>query len=248
MQRRNIILILFLSILIFQNCKTLQATKTIPQNYSMTTEESLSEDSSMVALLAPYKVEMEAKMGVVLGHADQELLKQKPESTLGNWVADVTHKKCEAYLGEPIDFAVGNYGGMRIFRLAPGPITRGKIFELMPFDNNLVVMTIKGSLVQLLLARIAEAGGWPISYSVRMKIEEGKPQDILINGKALEENRIYKVGLTDFVANGGDQCFFLEEAPRINLKKKLRDAMMEVVAEEEAKGKGINAQLEGRIY
>ncbi len=238
----------FLLILTFQNCKTLQPAKTAYQNYSMSTEEGMEEDSAMVALLAPYKVQMEAEMGVVLGRSDQELLKQRPESTLGNWVADVTHRQCEKYLGEPIDFAVGNYGGMRISRLPPGPITKGKIFELMPFDNSLVVMTIKGSVVQLLLTRIAEAGGWPISYPVRMKIVDGKATNILIDGKALDPNRTYKVGLTDFVANGGDQCFFLMEEARVDLKKKLRDVMMEVVEEEYAKGKGISAQLEGRIY
>ena len=44
-----------------------------------------------------------------------------------------------------VDFVVLNYGGLRIQSMAAGPITMSKVYELMPFDNTLVVVDLLGS-------------------------------------------------------------------------------------------------------
>ena len=61
----------------------------------------------------------------------------------------------ERLLGEPVDFAVINYGGMRIPAIPKGPITRGKIFELMPFDNLLVVVRLDVSILTQFINHMA---------------------------------------------------------------------------------------------
>jgi len=220
-----------------------------PQLSSVKIEDTANIEPSeeIQSLISPYKKEMEKEMNQVIGACEKDLLKEKPESTLGNWMADLTHKKCEEYYGKPIDFAIMNYGGMRILSLPAGQITKSKIFELMPFENNLVVLNVDAETVEKLFIRMAEYGGWPISHQVRFKIKEGKPIDIQINGKPIDKNKMYKIALTDFVANGGDKCFFFEEKKQELLGLLLRDAILEHVMELNAQGKKVDANLEGRV-
>ena len=220
-----------------------------PQLSSVKIEDNATIESSteIQTLILPYKKEMEKEMNLVIGACEKDLMKEKPESSLGNWMADLTHKKCEEYYGKPIDFAIMNYGGIRILSLPAGSITKSKIFELMPFENGLVVINVDAETVEKLFARMAEYGGWPISHQVRFKIKNKKPIDIQINGKPIDKNKMYKIALTDFVANGGDKCFFFEDKKQELLGKLFRDAIMEHVIELNAQGKKVDANLEGRV-
>jgi 2',3'-cyclic-nucleotide 2'-phosphodiesterase (5'-nucleotidase family) len=190
---------------------------------------------------------MEKEMNQVIGACEKELMKAKPESTLGNWTADLVHKKCEEYYGKSIDFALVNYGGLRIPSLPAGPIMKSTIFELMPFENALVVLNVDAETVEKLFVRMAEYGGWLISHQVQFDIKNGKPIDVQINGKPIDKNKMYKIALSDFVANGGDKCFFFEDKKQELLGKLFRDAIMEHVIELNAQGKKVNADLEGRV-
>ena len=117
----------------------------------------------------------------------------------------------------------------------------------MPFENGLVVINVDAETVEKLFARMAEYCGWPISHQVRFKIKNKKPIDIQINGKPIDKNKMYKIALTDFVANGGDKCFFFEDKKQELLGKLFRDAIMEHVIELNAQGKKVDANLEGRV-
>lgn len=220
-----------------------------PQLSSVKIEDSANIESSkeIQALISPYKNEMAKEMNQVIGFCEKELVKARPESTLGNWTADLVHTKCEEYYKKPIDFALVNYGGMRIPSLPAGPIKKSTVFELMPFDNALVVIKVDAETLEKLFARMAEYGGWPISHQVRFKIKNGKPIDIQINGKNIDKNKIYKIALSDFVANGGDNCFFFEGKEQELLGKLFRDVIMEHVIELTDQGKKVDANLEGRV-
>lgn len=246
--KRNLLFCCLLGLLGVMACqRSLAPSSTQILNYRIASEATVAEDSAIVTLLAPYKAQLDTQMSEVIGEVAMDLRKAKPESTLGNWAADVMHAQCEAYAQMPIDFAVVNYGGLRISHLPPGPITRGKLFELMPFDNKLVILEAPGAVVQRLFERMADYGGWPISHTVRYQIVEGKPQDIRIHGLPLVLKKIYKIGLTDFVANGGDKCAFLEKQPRLNLTQMYRDALIDFVLAEQAAGRVLTAQVEGRV-
>jgi len=207
--------------------------------------EKVSDDEEVTAMIAPYKERLDAEMNTVIGNTAKEFSKAKPESLMGNFVADLIHKKCEDYYGKAIDFTVVNYGGLRIPVLPAGNITRGKVFELMPFDNMLVVLEIKGATVRQIFGTMAANGGWPISKQVSYVIENASPTDILINGEALDDEKIYKVALSDYLANGGDKLFFLKDKKRHNLGVLFREAILEYVVEQN--GETMDAQIEGRV-
>jgi hypothetical protein len=221
--------ILFPFVLVFLFSCTKIIHVSAPQISSSKIEQSsnIKPSQEVVSLILPYKKEMEKEMNQIVGTCNKELMKAKPESTLGNWTADLIHKKCEEYYGKPIDFAVVNYGGLRILSLPVGPITKSNIFELMPFENGLVVINVDAETIEKLFTRMAEYGGWPISHQ--------------------DKTKMYKIALSDFIANGGDKCFFFEDKKQELLGKLFRDAIMEYVIELNAQGKKIDANLEGRV-
>ena len=218
-------------------------------HYDTTSEylksEAAAADASVSEMILPYKKELDAEMNTVIGRTTKEMVKAKPESTLGNWLADLVHQKSEDYFGAEVDFALVNYGGIRIPALPEGEITKGKIFELMPFDNMLVVMDIDGATVRQIFDVMAGNGGWPISKEVSYVIENQSPTNVRINGEPLNDEKIYKVALSDYLANGGDKLFFLKDKKRDNLGVLFRDAMLEYIIERN--GEVIDAEIEGRV-
>jgi 2',3'-cyclic-nucleotide 2'-phosphodiesterase (5'-nucleotidase family) len=211
-------------------------------------KELEAEDASVSDLIAPYKKEMAKEMDTVIGEMAKMLTKGHPESTLGNWAADLVHEKCEGYLNRKIDFAVLNYGGLRISSIPKGPVTKGKIFELMPFDNLLVVIEMKGSELRDLFDRIAVKNGWPVSKQIEMTAQRNKAIDVRINGQKIENDKIYSFATNDYIANGGDKCTFLKDKKQIPTGILLRDAMLEYVEEQTKAGKKLDANLSKRIF
>ena len=207
-----------------------------------------AEDASVSELIAPYKKDMAKEMNTVIGEMAKMLTKAQPESTLGNWAADLSHQKCEGYLDRKIDFAVLNYGGLRITSIPKGPVTKGKIFELMPFDNLLVVIEMKGSELRALFNLIAVKGGWPMSKHIEMTAHRNKAVDLKINGQEVENDKIYSFATNDYIANGGDKCTFLKDKKQIPTGVLLRDAMLEYVEEQTKAGKKLDANLSKRIF
>ncbi len=201
-------------------------------------------DVDMTRMILPYKEQLEAEMNQVIGQTAKDLTKGDPESTLGNFVSDLIHKQCEKYHGAPIDFTVTNTGGLRIPVLPAGDITRSKVFELMPFDNMLVVVEVEGNELPKLFKVMAEKGGWPVSWHVRHTISNGETVDMTIGGQPIDNDKMYKVGISDYLANGGDNLFFLADKKHHELGKLFRDAILEYISEQK---EPVDAELEGRV-
>ncbi|MGK0387780.1 MAG: 2',3'-cyclic-nucleotide 2'-phosphodiesterase (5'-nucleotidase family) [Maribacter sp.] len=230
------------------SCKVFHETKTDHTRYDLNSTTGISSDTEIDDLIHPYKQQLDVKMNKVIGVAEKELVKESPESTLGNWAADAILTQCNLVYKEPIDFAVVNYGGIRIPSLPKGNITTGKVFELMPFDNIMVVLEVDGKVVQQLFELIAQKGGWPVSQGVKCSFtKEGKLNSVSINGEALDNNKIYTVGLTDYVANGGDNCSFFKDQTLYDTGVLFRDAFLQQVKMLTAKGQSIDADVEGRM-
>lgn len=211
------------------------------------TLEETPADTHVQELIAPYKRTYNAEMGLVLGHNEAPLFKDFPESTLGNWVTDLLVRQTEKRTGMQIDFAVVNQGGLRLTELAAGPVTRGKIYELMPFDNLVTVMEMPGSALRPFFDLMAQNGGWPVSGNVRYRIAQEKAMAIHIGGEPLDDERVYRFIIPDYVANGGDRATFFAGHARTDLDLLIRDAILHEVTQLETAGQKISAKLEGRV-
>ncbi len=237
-----ILLILFL----LSACKVNHLSEIQPQAYHMTREATTS-DTAIDSLIAPYKAKLDAEMNQVIGTAEITLSKDKPESTFGNWMSDLLYEQINAHTGVEIDFASVNYGGIRIPTIQQGDVTRGKIYELMPFDNMVTVLYVDATTLRQFLDKIATSGGIPVSKQLRLAIRNGKPENITIKGKPIQDGKIYKIGVSDYVANGGDDCSFFVNQKREELGIFLRDVIIEYVEKQTAYGKNLTAELDGRI-
>lgn len=235
--------------LLFASCKVNHLAQIQPQGYRMEPQSTAvpAADAQAEALIAPYKAKLDAEMNEVLGVAAKTLEKGKPESTLGNWMSDLFYEQMSEYTKGNIDFASMNYGGIRIPTLQAGEVTRGKIFELMPFDNMLVVVHADAATVQQFVDKIATDGGIPISKQLHFDIKNGKAQNVTINGKPLQKDKIYKIGVSDYVANGGDDCTFFVDKKHDDLGVLMRDAIIAYVKKQTTQGKKLDAEKDGRI-
>jgi 2',3'-cyclic-nucleotide 2'-phosphodiesterase (5'-nucleotidase family) len=139
-----------------------------------------------------------------------------------------------------------NYGGLRIPVLSKGDITIGRIYELMPFDNFLVLMKIKGSVLQEVLHHIAADGGWPVS-GIKMKIVNGKAYEVFINNELLQDEREYQLLISDYMADGGDKLEMLKNISYDNSGVFVRDAVISYIILQTANNNNIHPILDNRI-
>jgi 2',3'-cyclic-nucleotide 2'-phosphodiesterase (5'-nucleotidase family) len=165
---------------------------------------------------------------------------------MGNWTSDALLAGVKR-AGMPGDFAVCNYGGMRVPVITTGPLTMGELYELSPFDNMIMIVDVPGTIVDSLFQHIAARNGWPVSSAIRMKMKDGKMTSCLINGQPIDYTKTYKVVTPDYVANGGDDARFMIGLPRVQTGFLQRDLIIQYAAETARMGKDINVVTEGRI-
>lgn len=232
---------------LFASCKTTHLTEIQPDQYRISGENVSQPDPETEALIGPYRDQLAAEMNQVIGEAAMDLTTGRTESTLGNWYADLLHERSEHYLGKSIDFAIMNSGGIRIPAIPKGPVTKGKIFELMPFDNMMVVVYLDKEHLLEMINHMAAGGGWPVSKTLRYKIREGVPENILLHEKPLADDKIYTVGVSDYLANGGGRCDYLVGQKREDLGVFMRDAIIEYIQLQTKEGKQLEASLDGRV-
>lgn len=239
---------LFIICILFTSCqKYWQVAEVDPESYRFDKYSKVEPDSSLVAFISPYKQQLDAEMNEVIGEVGTLLTKNRPESTLGNFLADLVLEQAEKCSGVTVDFAAQNYGGIRVPEVGIGPFTKSKAFDIMPFENMITVIEAKGTVVKQLCTKMAESNGWPISETLQLVIDKGQLSDIYIRGEALQESKTYVFALPDYVANGGDQCDFLIEEKRLPCNVLVRDAIITHVRELTASGEKITATLTDRI-
>lgn len=211
--------------------------------------EALSVDSVIVRIIVPYKEKLDAEMNHVIGFAQTDLFKGKPESGLTNLLADLILEESIRITGKQnvrADLAFLNYGGIRT-GIPQGEITVRKIYEIMPFENELVVIQLAGAEVQQFLDLVASRGGESLSGG-RFRISEGKAIDVTIGGKPLDPAGKYWLATSDYVADGGDSYAMLQNSiQRINTSEKIRDVMIRYFDRTHAEGEITNPVTDGRI-
>ncbi|MFZ1704279.1 MAG: 5'-nucleotidase C-terminal domain-containing protein [Saprospiraceae bacterium] len=243
---RKIFVYLFLSITLFSCAKKNYLADQTSRTYRLE-KGSFTNDVAISDMIAPYKAELDKTMNDIIGYNEAEMVKGKPNSSLTNWFADALYEEINNQPGLKADFAIQNYGGVRMNSFAPGNVTVGTIYEIMPFDNGMYILTLTGTEVQLLLDKIADSNGWPISRTVQFTIEFGKAARVMIHGKTLDPLANYQVAIPDYVANGGDNMHFLKEAPRFDTQKLVRDLLIQHVKRVTARGESLKSDSTKRI-
>jgi len=204
-------------------------------------------DSTIEEMIKPYREELSVEMDVVVGEMPEDLKKEKPNSNMGNWFADILHDVASSVYDKPVAFAIQNYGGLRVPSVTKGPLTKGKIFELMPFDNKLIILELNGTEVQKLCNLMAGSRGWPISRGLSMTMEDHKAIDVKVNGELISLDKKYNIALPDYVANGGGGGDFLKDISQYDTGYYIREAVIEHLTSMQADGTPITVDNTQRI-
>lgn len=190
--------------------------------------EDVGVDQAMVALLEPY-AERVREFQTPIAECAVEMTRptdQKGDCPLGNWMADVTREGAEAAIGQPVDLALMNAGGIRA-TMPAGAITREAILKIMPFENKIAVVEIDGPTTQRLLEHLAT---YPRSFAVSNAVITYDATPALVGatvgGAPFDASRTYRVALSDFLADGGDGVgALLKDGRRTDTGVLVRDAL-----------------------
>ncbi len=229
---------------------TLTACQNQPKHIVSVTTEAIPvdesadgiQDGAYLAHLEPVKAQLEQEMNEPLGYAPEALWVGAPECPMLNWASDALWEAAkQAYDGQ-VDFAVVNMGGMRCSWPA-GPISRGNVFELMPFDNRLVVLTLSGKDVLDLCQAFADYGGQGVA-GLRMTAVDGKLGDVTIGGKAVNPKASYHIATSDYLSGGADHMEPLKNYTEYwNSELLIRELYIEAVRQQDT----IRAAIDGRM-
>ena len=124
---------------------------------------SIQATNSIDSIIKPYKDSMEQEMNEVLATSDYDFIAERPSSNLMNWVSGALYANVlrKVKLDAP-SFCLLNFGSLRS-TINKGNVTRGDIFKLMPFDNQVVVVQLPTSIIPEIEAYIVKSGGEPMA-------------------------------------------------------------------------------------
>jgi 2',3'-cyclic-nucleotide 2'-phosphodiesterase (5'-nucleotidase family) len=217
--------------------------------YVLSDSTNTDTDEKVNLLIRPYRDSMKTEMSERLAESEFAMERGIPESRLGNFVSDaclyILHKNFYSPEGNAVDFIFLNNGGLRK-ALPAGVITRGDVFELMPFENELVVLTVNGKDVKKIFNFIASKGGAPVA-GVRFTIQQETAENIFINGQPLDSLSTYYAATSDYLANGGDSYSFLSALKKETTGIKVRDAIITFLQLAGKENRKITVNTDGRI-
>ena len=192
-----------------------------------------AEDPAIQKVIAHLAEEIKASFGQPLVNAPQGVFRGRrgEENLLGYWVADVMRLAAQGAIGAPVRFAITNSGGLRS-NLRAGQLKVGDIFELMPFENELVVVELTGAeVIQVVREGLLRRGGEP-SSGVLVKVEGTAEKAVLTvtweDGKPIDPAATVRVATSDYLYAGGDSIPTLKKGRKavttgITLRQMLLD-------------------------
>lgn len=225
-----------------------QTVDTVKQGYmSVANEKPVAE---LEEYIKPYRDSIDAQMNRVIGTASQLMVAKKPESALSNFVADVifhtVNQHQDRFSFPKVDFAITNIKGIRS-SINQGDIAVKNVFEILPFENTLVVLGMTGQQVQQLFDFMASQNGDGLS-GASFVITNCKAFDCKVGGKKLKPNKMYYLAAPDYVANGGDSYSILTRSrSRTDTDMKIRDVVIAYIEEQTGKGNAIVPNTNRRI-
>jgi 5'-nucleotidase len=209
----------------------------------------MQEDPEVLKLIEPFKVRVDEEINTPLCYNPRLLTKKesKLETSLGNLLADECFKAGDSILksvkGRGIDFAIFNYGGLRA-PLNQGIITIEDVFQLMPFENRLVIVELNPEQISELLEYFTrQKSAHPIS-GIRMGIRGDRLETVKIKGKDLNPSSNYHVLTIDYLQHGGNNMTFLTDPEYLyESDLKVRDVLINGLSKKDT----LRASLDGRF-
>lgn len=213
--------------------------------YSGYNIQRIAPDSGMSAMLRPFASEVARQMRDTVGLLPLTIRKELPDGALGNFLADSYLAMARQRFDPNVQMAFLNNGGIRINQIQAGPVLRGTIYEVMPFDNEMVILSVTGVQLKGYLDFIAAEGGGGIA-GVTMTISDKKASNVIVAGKPLEPAAVYVMANSDYTVFSGGYAG-LKSLPVRRTGYLLRDATIDYCLDFRRKGVPVAVDTQKRI-
>lgn len=230
--------VLFITIMGVSACREqpLHLTETKASQYVI--DSTLTEDDSVNILVTPFRNRLNEVLDEPLTYAPKILEKTDGEynSSLGNLMADIVLEKADTLFrrreGKGVDIAVLNYGGIRNI-ISEGPVTERNAYEVMPFENTIEIVGMKGSSIrEMVNFLIRENRPHPIAGMQIVLDASNGLHSLKIRGVPFDEDRLYYVASNNYLIAGGDGMgFFKDGLDPFRTQYKIRNAMVDYFRE-----------------
>jgi 2',3'-cyclic-nucleotide 2'-phosphodiesterase (5'-nucleotidase family) len=228
--------VLFLTFILSVSCAEHKYYITKIEGKEIIVTNNNKEIPEIAAYIKPYREHIDQELNAPISYAPETLDKSgKWQTTIGNLLADITLQRGNTIFytreNKKIDLCILNNGGIRSI-ISKGKITLKTAFEVMPFENTSIVVALKGEqILEMVNYFISEKKPHPIS-GITFTISINGPKNILIQGKPIENERVYYVITNDYLANGGDKMdFFKKGTATYDLNYKLRNILIDYFKE-----------------
>jgi 2',3'-cyclic-nucleotide 2'-phosphodiesterase (5'-nucleotidase family) len=230
--------VIFLTLLFNVSCskQSYQVSKIEGKRITITDKESQNQE--IENYIKPYREHINKDLDNILAYCPETLDKSegKWQTTIGNLMADVTLQRGNIVFNarekKNINICILNSGGIRAI-LPKGDVTSRTAFEIMPFENSLVVIALKGEQIfELVDYFIATQKPHPLSGITFTISKDKTAKNILTQGKPIEKDAVYYVATNDYLSNGGDNMNFFNKAiQKYDLDYKLRNVLIDYFKE-----------------
>ncbi|MBC5842717.1 5'-nucleotidase C-terminal domain-containing protein [Flavobacterium sp. F-380] len=228
--------VIFLTFSTIVSCsnRTYTVTRIEGKQLPITAANADENDNTIENYISPYRSRINKDLDSVLAFCPVTLDKKaiNLQSTIGNMMADVVleygNKVFEKRENKSISICILNNGGIRAI-LPKGNVTARNGFEIMPFENSLVVIALRGREIRELIAYfVKERQAHPLAGLTFTIDKNNVAKNILVQGNQLQDDSLYYVGTNDYLANGGDNMsFFSKGEHTYDLDYKLRNILID---------------------
>ncbi len=251
-RRESAMLILLFIAVLLPGCHSLIVSKVESTNIRLDSTLNIAPDQKMESVILPYRTKLMSDMEEVLCVSKDALFGGRPESPLTNFCADLILQESDSiclkqYPDIRMSVSMVNRGGLRV-PIPKGDVKVQNMFELMPFENEIVFLKLSGVEMRRFIDHMALRGGEGVS-GMRFGIKEGKGFNAEIQGQPLDDTKNYWLVTSDYIANGGDGSEILSSVKeRIVTGVKFRDVFINHLRTLGQKGITIEAKTDGRVY
>lgn len=216
------------------SCKTKSYTNYLVEGKKIEINKNYLTNESIETFIAPYRSHIDKDLDSVISYCPETLDKNKGEwqTNIGNFMTDACMELANPVFnkqqGKSIDIVLLNFGGIRSI-MPKGNITKRNAFEVMPFENSLIVIALKGEQIKALAQHIVtEKKAHPLNGLKIILNKDNVITSILFKDQPIDNNKIYYVGTSDYLANGGDNMnFFLKNEGAYDLNYKIRNVLID---------------------
>lgn len=196
-------------------------------------DRTIKNDTTVTSFIAPYKASVDKEMDSILAYAPNSITKKdsKYNTAIGNLMADaifdLVNPVFESRAGYPFNAVLLNYGGIRS-PLYKGDVTTRTAYQMMPFENEVVVVELSGIQMKALFQYLANGTAHPISNLQVILNPDGSLKKGLIQGQEIIDNETYFIATSDYLQKGGDNMtFFSKPISLLTLDYKIRNVLID---------------------